>query len=191
MRNSDAGGRKIVQCNISVESAAEAPILSVCAMQYAGARDRLNEAGRGMREQKFRGNVFVANLPKGFTDEDLAKAFDPFGIVVGAYLARDSTTGAPKRHGLVNIAPERAAGEAVAALNGTEIGGRRIEARLADPDMALTIPTRLGPRPEQPRFDTAPRRMARPAAAAASYAVAPRTPRPFVVERVTLPPRRA
>src|SRR5260370_21211518 len=79
-----------------------------------------------MREQKFRGNVFVANLPKGYTDEDLAKAFDPFGIVVGAYLARDLATGAPKRHGLVNIAPERAAGQAVAALNGMEVRGPRL-----------------------------------------------------------------
>jgi RNA recognition motif-containing protein len=136
-----------------------------------------------MREQKFRGNVFVANLPKGYTDEDLAKTFDPYGIVVGAFLARDSATGAPKRHGLVNIAPERAAGEAVAALNGMEIGGRRIEARLADPEMALTIPARLG----QPRFDAAPKRMTRPAAPPAPA----KTPRPFIVERVSLPPRRA
>jgi len=136
-----------------------------------------------MREQKFRGNVFVANLPKGYTDEELAKAFDTFGIVVGAFLARDSVTGAPKRHGLVNIAPERAAGEAVAALNGMEIGGRRIEARLADPDMALTIPTRPGPS----RFDGAPKRVARPAAPAAPA----KAPRPFIVERVSLPPRRA
>ncbi len=159
-----------------------------------------------MREQKFRGNVFVANLPKGYTDEELAKAFDPFGIVVGAYLARDSATGAPKRHGLVNIAPERAAGEAVAALNGAEIGGRRIEARLADPEMALTIPSRLGAsrpgssrpgsshsdpasgsaRLGQPRSDDAPRRLTGSAPAAPA-----RTPRPFVVERVSLPPRRA
>ncbi len=154
-----------------------------------------------MREQKFRGNVFVANLPKGYTDEELAKAFDPFGIVVGAYLARDSATGAPKRHGLVNIAPERAAGEAVAALNGAEIGGRRIEARLADPEMALTIPSRLGAsrggsshsgpasgstRLGQPRSDGAPRRLTGSAPAAPA-----RTPRPFVVERVSLPPRRA
>jgi RNA recognition motif-containing protein len=136
-----------------------------------------------MREQKFRGNVFVANLPKGYTDEELAKVFDPFGIVLGAFLARDSATGAPKRHGLVNIAPERAAGEAVAALNGMEIGGRRIEARLADPDMALSIPKSLG----QPRFDAAPKRTARPAAPAAPA----RAPRPFVVERASLPPRRA
>jgi RNA recognition motif-containing protein len=145
-----------------------------------------------MREQKFRGNVFVANLPKGFTDEDLAKAFDPYGIVVGAFLARDAATGAPKRHGLVNIAPERAAGEAVAALNGMEIGGRRIEARLADPDMALTIPSRLQPRSDAPHGGTAPRTSAsRPMAHAASYGAPVRTPRPFVVERFTLPPRRA
>lgn len=134
-----------------------------------------------MREQKFRGNVFVANLPKGYTDEELAKLFDPFGIVVGAFLARDSATGAPKRHGLVNIAPERAASEAVAALNGMDVGGRRIEARPADPDMALTIPARLG----QPRFEPAPRRPTQAAPAPV------KTPRPFVVERVTLPPRRA
>ncbi len=134
-----------------------------------------------MREQKFRGNVFVANLPKGYTDEELAKLFDPFGIVVGAFLARDSATGTPKRHGLVNIAPERAASEAIAALNGMEVGGRRIEARPADPEMALTIPARLG----QPRFEPAPRRPPQAAPAPA------KTPRPFVVERFTLPPRRA
>src|SRR5258708_9108593 len=99
-----------------------------------------------MREQKFRGNVFVANLPKGYTDEELAKAFDPFGIVVGAFLARDAATGAPKRHGLVNIAPERAASEAVAALNRIEIRGRPIQARLPPPEMRPHIPTPL-PRP--------------------------------------------
>lgn len=96
--------------------------------------------GETMRQQKFRGNVFVANLPAGYTDEQLAMAFDPYGIVISAFLARDAKTGAVKNHGLVNIAPERAAGEAAAAMNGTEIGGKRIEARLADPSMALTIP---------------------------------------------------
>jgi len=149
-----------------------------------------------MREQKFRGNVFVANLPKGFTDEDLAKAFDPYGIVVGAFLARDAATGTPKRHGLVNIAPERAAGEAVAALNGMEIGGRRIEARLADPEMALTIPSRLQPHSDAPSRSAAPRGaaprgMSNGASGGASYSAPTRTPRPFVVERVSLPPRRA
>src|SRR5260221_8631602 len=107
----------------------------------------------GMREQKFLGNVFVANLPKGYTHEELANLFDPFGIVVGAFLARDPATGASKRHGLVNIAPERAASEAVAALNGMDVGGRRIGAPPGEPEKALTIPARLRP----PRLDPAPR----------------------------------
>ncbi len=34
---------------------------------------------------KFRGNVFVANLPNGYTDEQLAQLFDPYGIVLGAF----------------------------------------------------------------------------------------------------------
>jgi RNA recognition motif-containing protein len=95
-----------------------------------------------MRPEKFRGNVFVANLPKGFTDAQLAEAFDEYGIVISALLARDAKTGAPKNHGLVSIAPERAAAAAIAALNGKEVGGKRIEVRPADPEMSLTIPSR-------------------------------------------------
>jgi RNA recognition motif-containing protein len=98
-----------------------------------------------MRHQKFRGNVFVANLPKGYTDVQLAQAFDQFGIVMGACLARDLATGEVKGHGLVDLAPKGAAERAVAEMNGIEIGGRRIEARLADPTMALTVPARLTP----------------------------------------------
>src|SRR5260370_34052283 len=76
-----------------------------------------------MREQTVRGNVVVANLRKGYTGEESAKRFDACGIVVGGFLAGDPATGASKRHGLVNIAPERAASEAVAALNGMDIRG--------------------------------------------------------------------
>src|SRR5260221_13154026 len=106
----------------------------------------------GMREQKFLGNVFVANLPKGYTHEELANLFDPFGIVVGAFLARDPATGASKRHGLVNIAPERAASEAVAALNGMDIGGRPILARPPAAEKGAAVTQRL----PQPRCRAAP-----------------------------------
>ncbi|MBI3513886.1 MAG: RNA-binding protein [Proteobacteria bacterium] len=99
-----------------------------------------------MRPQKFRGNVFVANLPTGYTDAQLAQAFDRFGIVIAACLARDSATGETKGHGLVDLAPTGAAERAVEAMNGLEIGGRRIEARLADPTMSLTVPQRHEPR---------------------------------------------
>ena len=69
-----------------------------------------------------KGNVFVGNLPPDFTDERLAEAFDPFGIVLSATVARDPATGARLRYGFVDIATERAA-KAIAALDGSEIDG--------------------------------------------------------------------
>lgn len=93
-----------------------------------------------MRRDKFKGNVFVANLPIGFSDEELAQLFDGFGLVLAAYLPRDPESGKTKGHGLVNVAPERAAKEAIAALNGTAVGGRKIEVKAADPEMAITLP---------------------------------------------------
>ena len=119
-----------------------------------------------MRSQKFRGNVFVTNLPPGCTDEKLASHFDDFGIVLGAFVARDAQSGAPKNHGLVSIAPHAAAAAAIEGLDGSEIDGRRIKVRAADPEMGLTMPTRR----ERPTY-------ARPAAP--DYAR-----RSFVVERI-------
>lgn len=68
-----------------------------------------------------KGNIFVGNLPPDFPDERLAEAFDPFGIVLSAVVARDPSTGARLRYGFVDIATERAATQAIAALDGSEI----------------------------------------------------------------------
>jgi len=37
-----------------------------------------------MRANHYRGNIFVANLPPEFTDDELAETFDSFGIVLSA-----------------------------------------------------------------------------------------------------------
>ncbi len=104
-----------------------------------------------MRPEKIRGNVFVANLPHGFTDAELAEAFDPYGIVLFAHLARDPDTGETRGHGLVQLAPDRAVEGAVAGLNETGIAGRRIEARRADPEMGITPPRQTRQRADGPR----------------------------------------
>jgi RNA recognition motif-containing protein len=121
-----------------------------------------------MRPTKFRGNIFVANLPHGYTDEQLAQAFDGFGLVLGAYLARDPLTGTTKGYGLVNLAPEKVAAKAAAAFNGTKISGRTVEAKLADPEMAITLPSpgRRPPMMREPEPLPAPTRTAFPAVAA-------------------------
>jgi RNA recognition motif-containing protein len=101
-----------------------------------------------MRADRFMGNVFVANLPREFTDEQLAEIFDPYGIVVGALIARDPATKQSKGCGLVNIAQSGAIDRAIKGLNGSSVGGRKIEVRAADPDMAISI---RNDRPAPPR----------------------------------------
>src|SRR5207244_5723554 len=82
-----------------------------------------------MRARSSKGNVFVGNLPPDFSDERLAEAFDPYGIVLSAVVARDPSTGARLRYGFVDIATERAATQAIAALDGSEIDGCKLNVK--------------------------------------------------------------
>lgn len=93
-----------------------------------------------MRADKIRGNVFVANLPAGLTDEQLAEVFDPYGLVLRAYLARDPATGQTRNYGLVQIAPDRVVDTAIAGVGATGVSGRRVEVRRADPSMSIALP---------------------------------------------------
>lgn len=142
-----------------------------------------------MRSDRITGNIFVANLPPGFTDARLADLFDPYGLVLIAHLARDAKTGAIRNHGLVDLAPKRAAAEAIEALDGQEIDGQRIAVRAADPSLALRSPSpkRRGPPRQAPaQAATAPAQAQEPAPerAEAPPAAAPRpAARTFVVER--------
>jgi RNA recognition motif-containing protein len=79
-----------------------------------------------------KGNVFVGNLPPDFSDERLAEAFDPFGIVLSASVARDPSTGARLRYGFVDIATERAATKAITELHGTEIDGCKLNVKASE-----------------------------------------------------------
>jgi RNA recognition motif-containing protein len=112
-----------------------------------------------MRADRFMGNVFVANLPREFTDDQLAEIFDPYGIVIGALIARDPATKQSKGCGLVNIAQSGAIDRAIKALNGTSVGGRKIEVRAADPDMAISVRSeRQALRPAATVITSRPRR---------------------------------
>ena len=99
-----------------------------------------------------KGNVFVGNLPPDFPDERLAEAFDPFGIVLTAAVARDPSTGARLRYGFVDIATERAATQAIAALDGSEIDGCKLNVKARE--RAKKAPG--GARPRRPAPRSAP-----------------------------------
>jgi RNA recognition motif-containing protein len=147
-----------------------------------------------MRAQNFRGNVFVANLPPEISDEQLAEAFDAFGIVLSATVAHDPETGKRLRYGFVDIATERAAKLAVASMNGAAIDGYNLDVRISERPVTAKKPRTAGV-PQRP-----PRRvMPRPSASndggddEGPGMFAPR-PQPrkqptFQVERRTLPRR--
>jgi RNA recognition motif-containing protein len=85
-----------------------------------------------MWTRNHKGNVFVGNLPRDFADERLAEAFDPYGIVLSAMVARDPSSGERLRYGFVDIATERAANAAISALHGTEVDGCKLNVKMSE-----------------------------------------------------------
>lgn len=144
-----------------------------------------------MRLQYFRGNVFVANIPPDFTDDQLAEAFDSFGMVLSAFVARDPATGKRLRYGFVDIATERAAKLAVAAMNGTDVDGHKLDVRISErPNSAKkSAKPHLGVRRPPPR--PAPRDSAEDQDSDSPFrpSVTPRRQPTFQVERRPLPRR--
>jgi RNA recognition motif-containing protein len=133
-----------------------------------------------MRGRRSHGNVFIANLPSDFSEARLAEAFDPYGIVLSAEIARDPNTGVRLRHGWVDIATERAAQAAIAGLHGTKLDNSRIEVRPSEKPVRKPGPP--GARPMRPP----PRPTAAGAAERFVPAAAPAPARQFVVERKPL-----
>jgi RNA recognition motif-containing protein len=144
-----------------------------------------------MRSKIFRGNVFVANLPPQLSDDELAEAFDAFGIVLSAHVARDPATGERLRYGFVDIATERAAERAVAAMNGTALGGHNLDVRISERPAARKRPAANGG-PRRPHLGlTARRGVANPAGEGIAVVLPARREPTFQVERRSLPRRPA
>jgi RNA recognition motif-containing protein len=138
-----------------------------------------------MRSRNHKGNVFVGNLPQDFSDERLAEAFDPYGIVLSAAIARDPNTGARLRYGFVDIATEKAAKAAIAGLNGTQVGGSKLSVQLSEKP-AKKAPGAAPVR--RPRLASAPLRMSPREDGEASFPAVARPQPTFQVERRPLRP---
>ena len=111
-----------------------------------------------MRAQNFRGNVFVANLPPEISDEQLAEAFDAFGIVLSATVAHDPATGKRLRYGFVDIATERAAKLAVESMNGAAMDGYNLDVRISERPLTAKKP-RAASVPQRSVPQRSPRRV--------------------------------
>lgn len=78
-------------------------------------------------------NVYVGNLPYNIDDEQLAQIFQEHGAVSSAKVVMDRETGRSRGFGFVEMANEDEASAAIEALNGTDMGGRKLVVNEARP----------------------------------------------------------
>jgi len=95
-------------------------------------------------------NIYVGNLAREVTEEDLRQAFGPFGQVASANVIKDKFTGQSRGFGFVEMASKEEAAAAIAGMNGKPLKGRNVTANEARPRPERREgPERGGGRPRQ------------------------------------------
>lgn len=75
-------------------------------------------------------NLFIYHLPQEFGDNDLAQTFIPFGNVISAKVFIDKQTNLSKCFGFVSYDNPVSAQAAIQAMNGFQIGMKRLKVQL-------------------------------------------------------------
>ena len=78
-------------------------------------------------------NIYVGNLSFDATQQAVEDAFSEFGDVKSVNIITDRETGRPRGFAFVEMTDDQAAREAIEALDGQEIVGRRVTVNEARP----------------------------------------------------------
>lgn len=78
-------------------------------------------------------NLYVGNLPHSTTEAELRSVFEAHGAVEKVSIVTDRETGRARGFAFVEMTDAGEAEKAVAALNGTELGGRALKINEAKP----------------------------------------------------------
>ncbi|HXB73951.1 MAG TPA: hypothetical protein VNY05_37275 [Candidatus Acidoferrales bacterium] len=78
-------------------------------------------------------NIFVGNLDFAATEAQIRSLFESYGAVDRVNLVTDRDTGRPRGFAFVEMSDAAAADRAIAALNGTDLGGRSLNINEARP----------------------------------------------------------
>ena len=78
-------------------------------------------------------NLYVGNLPHATNEAELRTIFETHGAIAKISLVTDRDTGRSRGFAFVEMASAAEADKAMAALNGTEIGGRTLTVNEAKP----------------------------------------------------------
>ncbi len=78
-------------------------------------------------------NIYVGNLSKDVTDNDLEELFSTFGIIKSVKVIKDLFSGESKGFGFVEMASDNDAQKAITDLNTKELKGKKIVVNEARP----------------------------------------------------------
>jgi len=78
-------------------------------------------------------NIFVGNLSFNTNEDELRQIFEGYGQVDRVSIMTDRDTGRSRGFGFVEMASNEDGEKAIAALNGTQVGGRTINVNEARP----------------------------------------------------------
>jgi len=78
-------------------------------------------------------NLYVGNLPHSHSEAQIRTAFEQYGAVSSVALIKDKFTGQPRGFGFVEMPNQGEANQAIAGLNGQDLGGRTLTVNEARP----------------------------------------------------------
>lgn len=78
-------------------------------------------------------NIYVGNLSREVTEEDLRQAFADFGQVASVTLIKDKFSGESRGFGFVEMPSKAEAQAALSGMNGKDLKGRRLNVNEARP----------------------------------------------------------
>lgn len=78
-------------------------------------------------------NLYIGNLPHSTTESELRNLFETHGAVEKITLVTDRDTGRSRGFGFVEMSSASEADKAIAALNGSDLGGRTLTINEAKP----------------------------------------------------------
>lgn len=78
-------------------------------------------------------NIYVGNLSREVTDDELREAFKAFGQVTSVHIVKDMYGGQPRGFAFIDMPAKSEAQAAITSLNGKELKGRRLTVNEARP----------------------------------------------------------